>query len=88
MPPEVDPFNFVTRVTIPVLMVNGKYDATYPKETSQLPLFQLLGTPADDKRHRIYDGGHGAFPRPAAVRECIDWLDRYLGPARPQARSN
>jgi pimeloyl-ACP methyl ester carboxylesterase len=83
--PEGDPFNFVTHVTIPVLMLNGRYDATFPLESSQRPLFQLLGTPAPDKKHVIYEGGHGAFPRPGAVRECLDWLDKYLGPVRRQS---
>ena len=80
--PEVDPFNFVTHVTIPVLMLNGRYDATFPLESSQRPLFHFLGTPGKDKKHVIYEGGHGAFPRPDAVRESLDWLDKYLGPVR------
>lgn len=80
--PEVDPFNFVKHVTIPVLMLNGRYDDTFPLETSQLPLFQFLGTPANDKKHVIYEGGHSVFPRPDAVRESLDWLDKYLGPVR------
>ena len=38
-------------------------------------------------RHRIVqsdprEDGHGAFPRPDAIRESLDWLDKYLGPAR------
>ena len=80
--PEADPFNLVTHVTIPVLMLNGRYDGTFPLESSQRPLFHFLGTPANVKKHVIYDGGHGAFPRPDAVRECLDWLDKYLGPVR------
>jgi serine/threonine protein kinase/formylglycine-generating enzyme required for sulfatase activity/dienelactone hydrolase len=80
--PEADPFNFVSHLTIPVLMLNGRYDSAFPLESSQLPLFSFLGSPAHDKKHVIYEGGHGAFPRPAAVRECLDWLDKYLGPVR------
>jgi formylglycine-generating enzyme required for sulfatase activity/dienelactone hydrolase len=73
--------NFAPHVTIPVLMLNGRYDNTFfPLESSQRPFFHFLGTPGNDKKLVIYDGGHGAFPRPAAVRECLDWLDRYLGP--------
>jgi serine/threonine protein kinase/dienelactone hydrolase len=80
--PEGDPFNFVTHVTVPVLMLNGRYDGTFPVQSSQLPLFQLLGTTASDKKHVIYEGGHGVLPNPAAVRESLEWLDRYLGPVR------
>ncbi len=32
--PEVDPFHYAPRVTIPVLMLNGKYDFFFPCETS------------------------------------------------------
>jgi dienelactone hydrolase len=78
--PEANPFNFLAHVTIPVLMLNGRYDATFPLESSQRPLFQFLGTPDKDKKHVIYEGGHGAFPRPDAVRESLAWLDKYLGP--------
>ncbi len=34
------------------------------------------------KKQVIYDGGHGVFPRPYAVRDCLDGLDKYLGPVR------
>jgi len=43
--PEVDAVHFLPRNKIPVLMLNGKYDHYCPYETSQLPMFQLLGTP-------------------------------------------
>jgi dienelactone hydrolase len=81
-PPEVDRLNFVTHVKTPVLMLNGRYDASFPLESSQLPLFHLLGTPDKDKRHMIYDAGHGNLPRRQEIRESLDWLDKYLGPVR------
>ena len=80
--PEADSINFVSHVTIPVLMINGRYDDDFPLESSQNPVFRNLGTPAKDKKHVIYEGGHCAFPHPEAVRECLDWLDKYLGPVR------
>ena len=51
-----------------------------PLETSQIPLFNRLGTPEAQKKHVIYDGGHGQFPRSATIREVLAWLDQYLGP--------
>ncbi|HXI21913.1 MAG TPA: dienelactone hydrolase family protein, partial [Gemmatimonadales bacterium] len=80
--PEVDPFNFAPRVHIPVLMLNGRYDFWFPVKTSQDPLYRLLGTPADAKRHVVYDGSH-FVPRVALVRDVTDWLDRWLGPVGP-----
>jgi dienelactone hydrolase len=80
--PEVDELNFAPRLKIPVLMLNGRYDTGFPLELSQLPLFHALGTPAAEKRHVIYEAGHGDFPHREEVRECLDWLDKYLGPVR------
>src|SRR6202162_3186054 len=79
--PEADTINFVTRVKIPVLMLNGRYAHFSPVESSQLPLFRLLGTPEKDKRHVIYETGH-AVPRKEFIRETLDWLDKYLGPVK------
>jgi dienelactone hydrolase len=79
--PEADTINFITRVKIPVLMLNGRYDHFFPVESSQNPFFRLLGTPESDKRHVIYETGH-AVPRKEFIRETLDWLDRYLGPVR------
>ena len=77
--PEADGINFDPHMSTPTLVLNGRYDDDFPVETSQRPLFQFMGTPPRDKKLVIYDGGHGAFPRPAAVRESLDWLDKYLG---------
>ena len=79
--PEIDPLNFAPRVTIPVLMINGKYDFDTPLNTSQLPLFRGLGTPQKDKRNVLFDAGHVAT-RNEMIKETLDWLDLYLGPAK------
>ena len=79
MLPETDEFNYAPRVKMPVLMINGRYDFAYPLEESQKPLFRLLGTPAADKRHALFDSGHVA-PRQETMREVLAWFDHYLGP--------
>ena len=79
--PEADPFNFGTHVRIPVLMLNGRYDHVQPLETSQLPLFRLLGTPEQYKKHVIYESGH-APPRKDVFRERQACLDKYQGPVK------
>jgi dienelactone hydrolase len=76
--PEADPFNYVTRVTLPVLMINGRNDFFFPLETSQRPMFELLGTPEAHKKWVVYDGGH-SVPRTQRIKESLAWLDRYLG---------
>jgi dienelactone hydrolase len=77
--PEIDPRNFAPRVVVPTLMLNGRYDFESPFETSQRPLFELLGAPAGRKTHVVLESGH-ALPRDAVTREILAWLDRYLGP--------
>jgi formylglycine-generating enzyme required for sulfatase activity/dienelactone hydrolase len=79
--PEIDEINFAPRVTTPVLMLNGRDDFTFPIETSQRPMFRLLGTPEADKRHVLYEGGH-VFPFARIMKDTLDWLDRYLGPVK------
>jgi eukaryotic-like serine/threonine-protein kinase len=76
--PEADAFHFAPRVRAPVLMINGAHDVIFPLETGQRPLFDLLGTPAADKRHYLAEAGHN-IPRNELIRETLAWLDRYLG---------
>jgi len=79
--PEVDQIHYLHRVNIPVLMLNGKYDFFFPYDTSQLPYFELMKTPAEDKRIVVQEASH-SFPRTEAARETLEWLDKYLGPVR------
>ena len=79
--PEVDQINFLPRVKIPVLMLNGRYDFFLPVGTAQLPFYRLLGTPKEHKRYMVYDTGHN-IPRTELIKETLDWLDRYLGPVK------
>jgi formylglycine-generating enzyme required for sulfatase activity/dienelactone hydrolase len=79
MPPEADALNYVSHVTMPVLMLGGRHDYIFPLETAQKPMFERLGTPDKDKKHVVFDAGHGNFPRSEMIREVLAWLDRYLG---------
>jgi DNA-binding winged helix-turn-helix (wHTH) protein len=80
IPPELNPANYAPRVRAPTLMINGRWDFVLPYETRQVPLFRLLGTPLDDKRHEVFPGGHVPLRRHEAVAVILRWLDRYLGP--------
>ena len=77
--PEADEINYVTRVKQPTLILNGELDFFFPAETSQRPMFELLGTPPADKKRLVFPGGH-SVPRTDMIKESLDWLDRYLGP--------
>jgi dienelactone hydrolase len=80
--PAIDPINHAPRVRTPVLMVNGKEDSVFPYETSQRPMYGLLGTDDEHKQHKLYPGGHGlgALFSKQIRGDVLDWLDRYLGP--------
>jgi len=79
--PEVDVINYVTRVKVPTLMLNGRYDMLIPFDTTAKPMFDLLGTPAAHKRLRVYETDH-FVPRNELIKESLAWLDRYLGPVK------
>jgi dienelactone hydrolase len=83
LPAAMDPLIFASRVKTPVLMVNGKEDFFFPLRTSQIPMYELLGTAHEDKEHKLYPGGHGLFGLfSKQIRgDVLAWLDRYLGPA-------
>jgi len=76
----MDQVDFAPRMTKPVLMVNGRFDATFPYDSSQLPMFRMLGAPAADKRHVVFDTPHDVTPRREdLIREALAWFDKYLG---------
>ncbi|HEY4011376.1 MAG TPA: bifunctional serine/threonine-protein kinase/formylglycine-generating enzyme family protein [Acidobacteriaceae bacterium] len=75
-----DQAEFATRLKIPVLMVNGRYDYVFAVEPAQNPLFNMLATPPADKRHVLLDTAHDVTNRrPELTHTVLDWLDKYLG---------
>ncbi len=87
--PEIDLVNYAPRIRIPTLMLNGRYDFGNPVDTRQRPLFDLLGSLPEQKRHAVLETGH-ALPIEQVSREILPWLDHYLGrvraPERPASR--
>jgi formylglycine-generating enzyme required for sulfatase activity len=79
--PEANDLSYVNRVRTPTLMLNGKYDVIYPPQTSSKPMFDLLGTPPENKRLILYETDH-IPPRVEYIKETLAWLDKYLGPVK------
>jgi dienelactone hydrolase len=78
--PEINQVNYAPRITVPTLMLNGRFDFLF-LEPGQRQLFRLLGTPSEHKRHVLVDSGH--IMRIDSVEpEILTWLDRYLGPVK------
>jgi serine/threonine protein kinase/formylglycine-generating enzyme required for sulfatase activity/dienelactone hydrolase len=80
--PEVDPFNYVSRVHVPVLMLVGQNDSMMPLDSVQEPMHRLLGTPKEDKKLIPYNAhGHNVH-WDDAEKETLSWLDKYFGKVR------
>jgi dienelactone hydrolase len=75
--PEVDAINYIGRLKIPTIMLNGKYDHFFPLVSSQIPMFKLMGTPKEDKKHYVYESGH-FVPRKEMINQSLSWLRKYL----------
>jgi len=80
LPASEQTYNYVPRVTQPVLMLNGRWDIDSPPAAQQR-LFELLGSPADAKKRVPFEAGHGNLPRFQVEKETLEWFERYLGSA-------
>jgi pimeloyl-ACP methyl ester carboxylesterase len=79
LPPEISLTNFLPRINIPVIMINGRYDWRFPVEKNQKPMLRLFGTPEEDKYHKIYESGHNLLDKRQWVRDALTFLDKYFG---------
>lgn len=80
---STNPIHYVPRVTKPVLMLAGRYDSVIGYEASVAPLYELLGTPEEDKSMIVYDSDH-IPPKIEYVSETLLWLDRHFGSVSPR----
>ena len=77
--PEANSINYISRIKIPTLMMNGKYDRYI--DVLIKPTIDLLGTPRENKQLILYETDH-IPPRVEYIKEILTWLDKYLGPVR------
>lgn len=77
--PETDELNYLPRVKIPTLMLNGIYDYRFPLENNIKSFYKLLGTPENDKKLIPYETDH-YVPGNEMIKEVLAWCDKYLGP--------
>jgi len=73
--------SYVSRIKIPTLMLNGKYDYTFPLDNSVRTFYEFLGTPDKDKRLILYETDH-YVPKNEMIKEVLNWCDTYLGPVK------
>jgi serine/threonine protein kinase/dienelactone hydrolase len=79
--PEIRLLYYTPRITLPVLMLNGEYDMTFPLELNVKPMFEMMATPAEHKRLKLYPTDH-FIPTDELLKESLAWLDTYLGPVQ------
>ena len=77
--PEQNPVHYLPRITIPVLMLNGRYDSGFELQKLMLRLF---GTDPAHKKHSLSNSSHVAAPSPERIQETVSWFNQYLGPVR------
>jgi serine/threonine protein kinase/formylglycine-generating enzyme required for sulfatase activity len=77
--PERDPIHYVPRITIPVLMLNGRHDITFPLRESQEPMYRLLGTDPARKRRVLSESSHVSALSHERIEETLNWFDQFLG---------
>ena len=86
--PEVDVINFVPRVKQPVLVLNGRYDYTFPEAASQVPFFRLLGTAEEHKRRVTYASGHNPPTNDVSRRRWTGSTNTSVRSSKPQSQSS
>jgi TolB-like protein len=77
LPETEQEYNYLPRITQPVLMLNGRYDIDAAPDAQQA-LFELLGSPKDQKKRVLFEAGHGNLPRFQVEKETLDWFERHL----------
>jgi hypothetical protein len=79
--PEGRETNYITRVKVPTLMLNGRYDSFFPYDAAIKPMFDMMGTPEEHKELKLYETDH-VPPKNDFIRDTLAWLDKYLGPVK------
>ena len=62
-----------------------EFDIVYPLETSQKPMFELLGTDPKHKKLYVTPAAH-TVPRDVLIRETLNWFDLYLSGSGNQGK--
>ena len=70
-----NPINFASRIRVPKLVLQGRYDEDTPLRTATGPFFKLLSEP---KLLTLYDGGHVPSVE-VVISTTSDWLEEHLG---------
>ncbi len=78
--PEVEAASYTPFIKVPILMLNGKYDYFFPSETSQKPMFELIGTNKNDKYWYLHESSH-TVPLDEFTKKVKIFLDKYSKPA-------
>ncbi len=84
--PEVDQINYVTRINIPTIMMNGKYDHFFPLETSQQPVMipQQPVIQGGNKKIRKHRGIHQTGKKAGKLKKGYKYSGKRLKNGKAQ----
>ena len=74
MRPEANPLTYLSRISQPVLMLNGVYDQYFPYETSQIPMYELISVNEPNKKMITYQSAHSP-PKSQTSKEILKWYN-------------
>jgi len=75
-----DMIHYLPRVKVPILLMGGRYDGSYPVPDQQA-FVDYLGTPDNDIRWVTFPTGH-YLPAADRINESLAFLDKYFGKVR------
>lgn len=79
LPDIVNPNTYWPHITMPVLVLNGRYDISTHQLHSRAALLETLGTADEDKRGINYESSHWPLPPHRVEKDVTDWLNERLG---------
>jgi eukaryotic-like serine/threonine-protein kinase len=83
-PGDLQPHNYLPRIDVPTLLINGRHDFTLPLELAQKPFYELIGSGEGRKKLVLFEGGHVPGQFNDAVKEMLSWTDQWMGPVQLQ----
>ena len=80
---ELDIRNYAPLVSVPTLLINGRYDRGFEK--NRIPLFNAIGSV--DKQFNEYDSGH-LMELESAIDDIDQWLSERFSPGLRNKKSD
>lgn len=81
--PMVDIVNYAPRITVPVLMINGRFDHSFPTKAASAGCSNCSAHQRGTKSTSLRQPAHQLSAQSAA-RDVSNWFDQYVGKVRAE----